>query len=94
MSRRRAAAIARPAALAMAALAFTVSPAPAQSMMNHLDFASPEMTQAEMSREEVAAMLAAATPAMPADFSPGSSSRTRTRRPWAGRTRFSVWRMS
>ncbi len=43
--------------------------AAAQDMMRHVDLTSPEMVSAEMTREEVEAMLAAATAATPADFS-------------------------
>ncbi|MGE5534249.1 MAG: pentapeptide repeat-containing protein, partial [Acidobacteriota bacterium] len=40
----------------------------AQDMMRYIDVNSPEMTTAEMTREQVAALAAAATPDHPADF--------------------------
>ena len=42
--------------------------AAAQDMMRYVDLNSPEMTTAEMTRDEVAAKAAAATPGHPADF--------------------------
>jgi hypothetical protein len=55
------------AMLALCACAF-VQPGMAQDMMRHVDLNSPDMTTAEMTRDEVAAMVKAATPGHPADF--------------------------
>jgi hypothetical protein len=44
-------------------------PAGAQAgMMQHVDLSSPKMSEAEMSRAEVVALLAAATPEQPAQL--------------------------
>ncbi|MFZ1046005.1 MAG: pentapeptide repeat-containing protein, partial [Pseudolabrys sp.] len=55
------------AMLALCACAF-VQPGMAQDMMRHVDLNSPDMTTAEMTRDEVAAIVKAATPGHPADF--------------------------
>ena len=43
-------------------------PAAAQGMMQHVDLASPRMSEAEMTREDVEALLAEASPDHPADL--------------------------
>ncbi|MEO1160237.1 MAG: hypothetical protein AAFW74_07235 [Pseudomonadota bacterium] len=40
----------------------------AQSPLQHVDLTSPDMTQAEMTREDVMAALASASSEQPADF--------------------------
>ncbi|HEX8375796.1 MAG TPA: pentapeptide repeat-containing protein, partial [Geminicoccaceae bacterium] len=58
------------ALLALAALLGTAPgrEAGAQDMLRHVDLASPRMSEAEFTREQVAAILAAATPERPADL--------------------------
>src|SRR4029077_19774216 len=51
----------------LSCLAGTIHPAGAQDMMRYLDLTSPAMTQAEMTRSEVQAALAAASAEHPAD---------------------------
>jgi hypothetical protein len=55
--------------LVSVALALIATSVPAQGLPRGVDLSGPAMTEAELSREEVAARLAAATPGMPADFS-------------------------
>jgi hypothetical protein len=43
-------------------------PAAAQGLMQHIDLISPEMTSAEMSRQDVEAVIAASTSARPVDL--------------------------
>src|SRR4029077_1316553 len=53
--------------LCFACLAAIVGPASAQDMMRYLDLSSPDMTEAEMTRADVEATLAAADKEHPAD---------------------------
>src|SRR6266511_4346794 len=54
-------------AIGVSALAPAV-PSSAQSMMQHVDLASPEMASAEMTRADVEAAIASATSLQPADL--------------------------
>src|SRR5262249_3396564 len=55
------------AVLATSGLGFAAG-STAQDMLRHIDLSAPDMVAAEMTRAEVEAMLAAATPSRPADF--------------------------
>jgi hypothetical protein len=65
MAKRMTGTVAAMFALCACAIA---QPGMAQDMMRHVDLNSPDMTTAEMTRDEVAFMVKAATPGHPADF--------------------------
>jgi len=58
----------RMVALMTLGLALVATMASAQDMMRDVDLTSPAMVSAEMSRQEVEAILAKASPGAPADF--------------------------
>ena len=58
----------RHAVCAIVLVAALAGEAAAQDMLRHVDLSSPQMTEAEMTRDEVLAALAAASPERPADL--------------------------